>query len=84
MTDDTTTRILKFIRIRYVFFTILSELAGLFVLVVVLMAAYRRFIKNPDTIETKAEDTIALILLALIIITGFFVEGLRIATAGDR
>ncbi len=47
------------------------------------MAAYRRYIKKPETIETKAQDTIALLLIAFIIITGFLVEGLRIATAGD-
>ncbi|MCX7958731.1 MAG: respiratory nitrate reductase subunit gamma, partial [Deltaproteobacteria bacterium] len=68
----------------YVFFTILSEIAGLFVLIGVLMAAYRRYIRKPETIETRTGDTIALLLLALIIITGFLVEGLRIATAGDR
>ncbi len=68
----------------YVFFTVLSELAGLLVLVGVLMAAYRRYIRKPETIDTKAGDTVALLLLAFIIITGFLVEGLRIATAGDK
>lgn len=68
----------------YVFFTVFSEVAGILVLIGVSMAAYRRYIKKPETIETKIGDTIALIFLAFIILTGFFVEGLRIATAGDK
>jgi Fe-S oxidoreductase/nitrate reductase gamma subunit len=68
----------------YVFFTLLSEIAGILVLVGIFMAAYRRYIKRPETIETKAGDTVALVLLFFIIITGFLIEGLRIATAGDK
>jgi len=68
----------------YVFFTVGAELAGVLILVGVLMAFWRRFVQKPATLETALADTWALLLLALIIISGFAVEGIRIGVAGDK
>jgi Fe-S oxidoreductase/nitrate reductase gamma subunit len=68
----------------YVFFTVGAEIAGLLIFIGVLMALWRRFVQRPETLETAFADTWALLLLALIIITGFAVEGIRISVAGDK
>ncbi len=68
----------------YILFTVGAEIAGVLILIGVLMALWRRFVQKPETLETAFADTCALLLLALIIITGFAVEGIRISVAGDK
>lgn len=67
----------------YVFLTVGAELAGLLILVGVGMAAWRRYIVKPKNLETTRGDAFALGLLGLLVVTGFLVEGLRIAVIGD-
>ena len=67
----------------YLFFSAAADLAGLLILVGVSMAAWRRYVKPPASVETTFADTWALVLIGLMVLTGFLVEGLRIATAGD-
>jgi Fe-S oxidoreductase/nitrate reductase gamma subunit len=67
----------------YVFLTVGSELAGVLILVGIGMAAWRRF-KKPENLENQGWfDTYPLVLLGLLVVTGFLVEGLRIAVIGD-
>ena len=67
----------------YVLLTVGSELAGLLILVGIGMAGYRR-LKKPANLEHKGwYDTWPLVLLGLLVVTGFLVEGLRIEAAGD-
>jgi nitrate reductase gamma subunit len=68
----------------YVALTVGSELAGVLILVGVAMAAWRRYLKKPKTIETTWNDTFALSIIAVLVITGFLTEGLRIAMVGDK
>ncbi len=68
----------------YVYLSAASEIAGILILLGVFMAMWRRYISKPSTIETVFADTWALLLLALIIITGFAAEGARISAAGDK
>lgn len=67
----------------YVFFTVASELAGILVLAGIAMAAYRRYILKPETLPNTLEDGLVLALIAGMVLTGYFVEGLRIAVNGD-
>jgi Fe-S oxidoreductase/nitrate reductase gamma subunit len=67
----------------YVFLTIAAEIGGVFVLLGALVALWRRHVRRPPTLEAPAADTVMFSLLALIIVTGFAVEGLRIDVAGD-
>jgi Fe-S oxidoreductase/nitrate reductase gamma subunit len=67
----------------YIFFTVASELAGILVLVGVVMAAYRRYVLKPDTLPNTRSDGLVLLCLAGIIVTGYLIEGLRIAVSGD-
>ncbi len=67
----------------YVFFSVASELAGLLILVGIAMAAYRRYVLKPETLPNTREDGLILVLIAGMVLTGYLVEGLRIAFAGD-
>jgi len=67
----------------YLLFSLAMDLAGLTIFIGILMAAYRRYIVKPDRLDNKADDGISLLLILLILLTGFAAEGLRIAGTGD-
>ncbi|MBI4201863.1 MAG: (Fe-S)-binding protein [Chloroflexi bacterium] len=52
---------------------------GGFVFIGLAMAAFRRYIVKPTRLNTFADDTVFLGLLTLLVLTGFTLEGLRIA-----
>ena len=68
----------------YLVFSFLMDLFGLFVLIGVILAAYRRYVQKPERLGYKGtpdntnDDGIVLLLIGAIIITGFIVEALRI------
>jgi hypothetical protein len=53
------------------------------ILIGVGMAAYRRYVLKLATIPNAKEDGLVLLLIAGMVITGYLVEGLRIAVLGD-
>ena len=64
--------------------SIVLDLIGFAGLIGVGLAAYRRYIQKPDRLsDTKAEDGIALLWVFAILLTGFCVEGLRLAITGQ-
>lgn len=67
----------------YVFLTLVCELAGLLMLIGIAMALWRRHVVRPETLDRSGMDTACLLLLAVIVITGFLVEGVRIAVTTD-
>jgi Fe-S oxidoreductase len=67
----------------YVFLTVAAEAAGLFILVGVGIASWRRYVMRPKTLETTFADTFALLMIGSLVLTGFITEGLRMATLGD-
>jgi nitrate reductase gamma subunit len=67
----------------YVLLTVAAEIAGVFVLLGAIVALWRRHVRRPPTLEARAADSWGFALLALIIVTGFAVEGVRIGVAGD-
>ncbi len=67
----------------YVLFTAGSELGGILILVGIAMAAWRRYVLRPATLPNTAEDGLILLLIAGMVLTGYLVEGLRIAVLGD-
>lgn len=62
----------------YLAYELVMDIAGLFILLGVLMAAFRRYVLRPKTLETRWDDTLALILLFLIAVVGFANEGIRL------
>jgi len=69
----------------YLLFELLLDLLGLGALVGLALAAYRRYVLRPARLQaeparrTRWDDGYVLILLMLIVITGYLVEGLRLA-----
>ncbi len=63
----------------YVVFSFLLDLAGLLVIIGVGLSFFRRYISKSDRLDNQGEDWIFLLLISLIIITGFLSEGLRIS-----
>ena len=49
----------------YLAYELVMDMAGLFILLGVLMAAFRRYVLRPKTLETHWDDTLALVLLFL-------------------
>jgi len=55
------------------------EFFSFFILVGCLMAIFRRFILRPDQLRTEEEDITTLLFILFLEISGFFMEGYRIA-----
>ena len=48
------------------------------------MALYRRYVIRPDKLDNKPENAILLIWILVMLITGFLVEGARMAVTEVR
>lgn len=68
---------------RYLAFTFLLDLAGVMVLVGLGFAAHKRYVDRPPRLETTWGNTFVLAFIALIVCTGYLVEGTRIAATLD-
>jgi len=66
----------------YQVFELVMDLAGVAILLGVIMAAFRRLVLRPKTLDSSWDDYYALLMLTLIPIAGFMTEGIRlVATA---
>jgi nitrate reductase gamma subunit len=63
----------------YLALKLFANVFGLLAIVGVLMALYRRYVMKPNWLDNRAEDTITLWFILAILVTGFCVEGLRMA-----
>ena len=61
----------------YLWFSLIVDIGGLLVLIGIIMAACRRYIWKPKGLNTILDDGIVMALIAVILITGYMVEGLR-------
>ena len=66
----------------YLIWSLFGDLFGLMVIGGLIMAFYRRYKIKPTRLDTKPIDTFALVLIAVIIFSGFLNEALRIAITG--
>ena len=64
---------------QYLSLSLAVDIFGIIVLIGLAIATYRRYIQRPDRLDNKPENAIALIFIAVIVLTGFLIEGLRIA-----
>jgi Fe-S oxidoreductase/nitrate reductase gamma subunit len=62
----------------YLAYEIVMDLAGVMILVGVGMAAFRRYLLRPKTLETNWDDGYALLMLTLIVLVGFSNEATRL------
>jgi Fe-S oxidoreductase/nitrate reductase gamma subunit len=63
----------------YLAFSVIVDSFGILAIIGILMALYRRYIWKPERLDIHREDIAALLILLVGILTGFVVEGLRIA-----
>jgi len=63
----------------YLAFSFILDLFGLLAVIGVILLAFRRYVLKPDRLDNKPEDIITLTLVFLVLVTGFFNEGIRIA-----
>lgn len=70
----------------YLYFQSLTvDLFGLFFLLGVAVAAWRRYVLRPALLERgRRGDALVLVWLGLILVTGFLLEGIRIDVTDDR
>ena len=65
----------------YIVFGGLWDFGGMMVLVGLVMACVRRYIQRPKRLNTIADDSVALLLIFIVVVTGFFLEGFRMIAA---
>ena len=63
----------------YLSFSFILDLAGLAAIVGVIMALFRRYVTRPERLDNQRDDLIALLWILVVLVTGFLVEGARIA-----
>jgi len=61
-----------------------SEIGGLLVVLGGCLAVYRRYILKPSRLETKPTNTLIYLWGVVLLITGFFIKGYRIAVIGGN
>ncbi len=66
-----------------IFQSLIVDIFGVLAIVGVLMAAARRFITRPKYLVYTTESAVILLLVFAILVTGFLVEGWRIAATDD-
>jgi Fe-S oxidoreductase/nitrate reductase gamma subunit len=63
----------------YLGYEVVVDSFGILVIVGVLMAAARRYIWKPQRLDNRGDYMVTLLLILVVVVTGFVVEGLRIA-----
>jgi len=63
----------------YLGYSVVVDAGGILVLIGVVLVIIRRYGQKPDRLDNQWEDLIALVLILIIVVTGFIVEGFRIA-----
>lgn len=69
--------------ILYATLTVAAEIAGVAIMIGAGIAFYRRYILKPSTLSRDRTSAIAIALLFVLVLTGFAVEGLRMAAMYD-
>jgi Fe-S oxidoreductase/nitrate reductase gamma subunit len=67
----------------YLFIKFSANLAGLLVLLGIVLAAVRRYVIRPQYLDNRPDDAVTLSLIAVILITGFLIQGVRMAVVPD-
>ena len=61
----------------YLIMKLFANVFGMLAIIGILMALYRRYVIMPKWLDNKPEDNITLWFILAILVTGFFIEGLR-------
>ena len=63
----------------YLAYSVITDSFGILTIIGVIMALVRRYIWRPERLDNRWDDLVTLLLIFVVIITGFLIEGLRIA-----
>ena len=63
----------------YLFFSLVLDIAGAVSIIMLAGLFVRRYFLKPDGLETRREDAVIHVLLMVILLTGFVIEGARMA-----
>jgi Fe-S oxidoreductase/nitrate reductase gamma subunit len=63
----------------YLGYSVVVDGFGVLAIIGIFMAIYRRYVKKPERLDSRWDDLTTLLLFLVVIITGFVVEGLRMA-----
>jgi len=63
----------------YLWYSVVVDSFGILVIIGVILALVRRYALRPDRLDNQRDDLVVLLLILAIVVTGFIVEGLRIA-----
>ncbi|MBN1298363.1 MAG: 4Fe-4S dicluster domain-containing protein [Actinobacteria bacterium] len=66
----------------YLLWSLFADICGAVLFIGLCIAIYRRYITKPSRLDTKKTDTFILLILLVIVLTGFITEALRIAITG--
>jgi Fe-S oxidoreductase/nitrate reductase gamma subunit len=58
-----------------------ADAGGVMMLIGAIMAVIRRYLQKPKRLDTILDDGVALILIFIVVITGYFIEGFRMLIA---
>jgi len=64
----------------FLYGALILDIIGVVAIFGILMALFRRYIIKPKRLDNRRDDAIVLVALLLILLTGYFVEGARIAS----
>ncbi|MCW2279081.1 (Fe-S)-binding protein [Heliophilum fasciatum] len=67
----------------YKFFSLIADIGGMTVIIGVVIAFTRRYLSKAPGLDNRTDDGIALLLIMLIALTGYFTEAIRIAAVGE-
>jgi Fe-S oxidoreductase/nitrate reductase gamma subunit len=68
----------------YLWLSLALDVLGLLGVIGLLLAAFRRYILRPKRLDSAPDDALTLTALLVILLTGYVIEGLRMAAAGDQ
>jgi Fe-S oxidoreductase/nitrate reductase gamma subunit len=63
----------------YLAYSVLADIFGIFVIIGVILALVRRYGQKPQRLDNRRDDLIALLLILGVVISGFVLEGFRLA-----
>jgi Fe-S oxidoreductase/nitrate reductase gamma subunit len=63
----------------YLGYSVVVDVFGILAIIGVILALIRRYQQKPERLDNKRDDLVALLLILVVVVTGFIIEGLRIA-----
>lgn len=63
----------------YLGYSVVTDAGGIMAIIGVILAMVRRYGRRPDRLDNRWDDLVGLLLILVLAVSGFIVEGLRIA-----